>query len=353
MPAQKRHRRNQQAPLPEPHARVWQISEVSAVPSLVDDVFDPTRYRPLIVISEANDTRRTRVNVESLTTRVGEDVNIAVLSAGAPSWAFSEATPDHFHAYGGGVRIYWPYATRDDDDRHPLFITPTEADSVRTVAKIIGALQDRGYLPEPEAKVFTAPWAAADEPEGHNEKVDRLLSDLAAAQEKIAALSSENVDLKRAVHGLTDQAETLQQRLHHTRLFVDPDRQLRHEIEYAWLLTYPEPERDEHPLTSYTFGPDFLESVETLEGVERDKVVSACLDVLTRRAWDVHGRKARQFRETAAGGSPARTRADGSTAWRCNIQSGTAAARRLMWWEVPDASIELAVVATHDDMDIR
>ena len=38
---------------------------------------------------------------------------------------------------------------------------------------------------------------------------------------------------------------------------------------------------------------------------------------------------------------------------RCNLQAGTAAARRLHYWQLPDGGIELAKIVYHDDFSIR
>jgi hypothetical protein len=354
MPSRKRHRQPKPEPLAVLDSPVWNIDTPDAIPRLVEEIFSEGRYRPLIVVSSANDTERPRVNVDDLLAAVTDHANIAVLAAGETTWAFTHGVPDHFRSYGGGVRLCWPYATREDAlDRHPVYITRTEDESTRTIERIQRTLRGKGYLPEPDAPEHRTPWQ--DETVStEQDKVERLLADLSAAHERISTLSTENADLRKTVHGLTDQVSDLQQRLHHTNIFSDPDTQLRHEIELAWLRTYAETDRERYPLATYTFGPDFLDSVANIEGVERDKIVATCVDVVTRRAWEVNGRQARQFRSSPAAGSPYLVRStDEAAAWRCNIQTATASARRLMWWEVPDGTIELAVVAIHDDIEMR
>lgn len=333
---------------------IWHIDNAAATQRLIDEIFDPSRYRPLLVVSEATDTKRPRLDLDALIAELGDSTYVATLACGAPTWAFTHNVPDRFRAYGGGTRLYWPYAARDDDpDRHPLFITRTEEDSTRSINRIARTLRDKGYLPDDITPPPPPPWAA-DTTTQDEDKVERLLADLETAHDRIHHLTQENNDLRRNVHGLQDRLALLDQRLHATNVYTDPDRQLRHEIEQAWLVTYAEPEREEHRLADYQFGADFIESVNTIEGVERNKIVATCVDVLTRRAWEVNGRQARQMRTTPSAGSPYLTRTeDGASAWRCNIQTGTASARRLMWWEVPDGTIELAVVALHDDTDMH
>lgn len=358
MPARKRHRQTSAATtLTLVPTAVWEVNTVAAVPGLVEEVLSPSRYRPLVVVSKASDTGRSRVDVEALAARLDEHANVAVIDLNQTNFAFNEQIPDAFCVYGGAVRLCWPYATSTDTiDQHPLFLTRTEADSAATIDQILRCLSDAGYLTDPDTP---APEDSAVEDEQQPEpvptdpQVDRLNTELARANNARAQLAAENTDLRKTVRSLSDQIETLQQRLRSTAVYSDPDQQLRHEIEYAYLHTYTEADRRQYPLASYTFGPDFLISVETLEGIERDKVVSACVDVLTRRAWQINGRKARQLR-AGPGGSPYQVRAsDNAAAWRCNLQTGTASARRLMWWEIPDGTIELALVAVHDDVSIR
>lgn len=354
MPSRKRHRQAKPDVLEVSDSPIWNIDTPEAIPRLVEEVFSESRYRPLIIVSSANDTQRPRINVDDLLSEIADNASIVVLAAGETTWAFTHAVPDHFRSYGGGVRLCWPYAARDDDvHRHPVYITRTEEDSDRSISKIQRTLRSKGYLPEPEAVEHRTPWQNGSETKD-DDKVERLLAELATANDRVSTLSTENADLKKSVRGLTDQVHDLQRRLHHTSIFSNPDTQLRYEIERAWLLAYTETDRERYPLATYAFGPDFLDSVHTIEGVERDKVVATCVDVITRRAWEVNGRQARQFRSSPAAGSPYLVRtSDDAAAWRCNIQTATASARRLMWWEIPDGTIELAVVAIHDDVEMR
>lgn len=357
MPARKRNRQPKTDTLLVLDSPTWHIETPGAIPRLIDEIFDPTRYRPLLLVSESSDTRRPRIDVTALFHALGDNANIAVLAGGETTHAFSDAAPEHFRAYGGGIRLCWPYASKDDPhDRHPLFITRTEDDGPRTIDRIIRALTTKGFMPEPEnlpSAETTAPWTTSPgTPDSTETETERLRRERDAALAKARTLTAENNDLRRTVHSLTDTVEALHQRLCHTRIFSDPEKQLRHEIEYAWLLSRTEADREEHPLSPYAVGSNFLRSVEAIEGVERDKIIATCVDVLTRRAWQINGRSARQMRTSDASGSPSLVRQDGAAAWRCNIQTGTASARRLMWWELPDGTIELSAVALHDDVEM-
>lgn len=106
------------------------------------------------------------------------------------------------------------------------------------------------------------------------------------------------------------------------------------------------------PLQEYLFGPEFVSSVTALGAPMRQKVIKACVDVLTDRAWTSEGRQLRTFRRSAA--DPRQlVRNDGAHTWRCNIEVNTPAAARLMLWTHPDRAVEFARAALHDDTTIR
>ncbi len=138
------------------------------------------------------------------------------------------------------------------------------------------------------------------------------------------------------------------------KLFDDPEDQLRYEVMHAYLMSVPPAQRDQWPLEKYTMLPSFLADVENQNGaLSRQQIVMAIVDVISSRMNDVNSRRPRPFRE--GGGDDGRiaiVRADGAAAWRANISHGTPAARRIMWWRTPAGGIELARIATHDDLEM-
>jgi hypothetical protein len=153
--------------------------------------------------------------------------------------------------------------------------------------------------------------------------------------------------LRRQLRSLKDQHEAYRARQAGEHLFGDPEQQLRYEVEQAWLRRLPEPERDRWPVTPYRLGPDFLASLESLEGITRDKVVDVLVEVLTDRAKEINGRELHPLRVSEAS-QEQRVREDGARAWRCALQIHTPSARRLHFWRLVDGSIELDRVGTHD-----
>ena len=73
----------------------------------------------------------------------------------------------------------------------------------------------------------------------------------------------------------------------------------------------------------------------------------------TRFALEIPGLELHMLRESETVGAAQQVRGDGARAWRCNLQTRTAAARRLHYWQLPDGRIELAKIVYHDDFSIR
>lgn len=160
--------------------------------------------------------------------------------------------------------------------------------------------------------------------------------------------------LRKKVKSLTAQNQELADRMHGRSAWSDPETQFRHEVFLDWLHEVPEEDRvDRYAPRQYRLGPDFLESVDKLDGIRRERIIAAAREIICQQVWTSNSRQAHQLRTHAAGNSPAVKRDDGGIAWRCNLQTKTASARRFMWWEFPDGTIELGRVAVHDDMDLR
>lgn len=199
-------------------------------------------------------------------------------------------------------------------------------------------------------------------PAGHVEKTEALL-------EWISDVDAENDALRRdlqAAHAreyaLTRQIESLRtaNRKARTRKgkrsgddptqqahgFDDPEQQWRWEVQKAWVEQTPAGDKGEHPLAPrWLIGPDFLDSVQTLQGISRERIVKVTMWVLSGRP----PRETHQMRTRPQGGAPPLVRDDGAKAMRAPLQTATASARRLHYWALPDGVIELAHVGVHDD----
>jgi len=130
--------------------------------------------------------------------------------------------------------------------------------------------------------------------------------------------------------------------------YLDPEKQFRHDVYFAWYRRIPQTEKSERPLPEYVIGPDFLGSLDSTEGIDRGKVIDVVVEVVTGLAEQLDGRDLHQLRESAVGGSRPVVRGDGATCWRVALQRETASARRLHFWR-NGQTIELSRVVVHDD----
>ncbi|MDN6438766.1 MAG: hypothetical protein L0K27_04790 [Corynebacterium nuruki] len=132
--------------------------------------------------------------------------------------------------------------------------------------------------------------------------------------------------------------------------FTAPDDQLAEEIRLSWARNVDAPAKAGHPL-NYRFGDGFLASVA--KTVRADESARRKLpEVLAWIAAGYEERTARHhaYRAGTGGGAPQVIRyADGAKAFRVDLETSTAAARRLHYWKLPDGSVEFHSVNLHDD----
>lgn len=344
----RRKRRRKAAPTAPP---VWLVDETQA-PELARLLAADDRKIPVVVTS-CRDGSTYPVDPDALAAQLGDVAQVVKLADARAAWALTRALPPGSpDVFGGATRIYRP---RLADDYHPTVLcfpgddveraTQQVLDHARAHPPTLEQLASR-RLPGPPVADYPAP---ADDNVSLSEDVTQLVDGNNQLRDQ---LRQTKAALREAQDRITNLESTLAE-LHQDRsrpVYADPEQQLRHEIHLHWLHT----EQEEHrkPLRPYAIGPDFLASLEA-DLIDRERVVTVCVEVLTRLVHDIPARETHQLRESAAGGTPARQRADGATAWRAALRRYTPGAPRLMWWELPDGSVELGRAAHHDDTRLR
>ncbi|WGT47158.1 hypothetical protein [Tessaracoccus lacteus] len=134
--------------------------------------------------------------------------------------------------------------------------------------------------------------------------------------------------------------------------FADAEQGFRYRVLGQWAKRTIQSEQAELQLGEYLIGPQFLESVATLEGIKAEKIADVVVEIVTGRASQITGREVHRLRTGTGGADPVRVRADGAVAWRASLQINTASARRIHYWALPDGRFELSRVALHDDFSI-
>lgn len=384
---------------------------LDTVEGFAASIFDPQRVLPLIAVTTPGRFAPPHVDPEALAQAVAGAAHVALVPTGDVSWRLSELLPPKLEVYGGAVRIWWPGVGRDSDPYdHPLFFVWDEDDARRVTARVRAAVgapasaEETALAPGTVVEVEVAdvvPYGAFVTTESRRRGLvhiselkinhpsdvvergdvyraavlwddDRGLAlsfvrfpedddgvDVEALRGEVRALAE---DRRRALEELSKaktRVRELERRLREARSSLRaPDEEPLDEMRFlarlrdSYEARYTRDDQTRYPLRDVRLGPEFLERVRRTEGVELAKVVEVATDVAARRAHEIAGREVHPLR-TGEGGATQRTRAaDGAQAWRCSLQVGTASARRLHWWELPDGGVELASVGVHDDLSI-
>lgn len=206
------------------------------------------------------------------------------------------------------------------------------------------------------------------------QKIDQLGSEIKSLKRERDALRAQlnaSADENRQILMLRDEAERRANRAEHdlkvtrSRLrkagnaktvqarsevphFADPEQGFRYLVLTRWAIRTLPNEQQDRPLGDYVIGPDFLASLQDLEGVSKEKVADVVFEIVTGLAKQIPGREVHRYRTGAGGDNPALLRADGAVCWRASLQRHTPSARRIHYWVLPDQTIELGCVTTHD-----
>ena len=322
------------------------VREPTDLTDLSDYLTSALRYRPVLIITGTNKSGRKNYPAGIAADDLPEADVYWVPDAGM-QWKMGDILGTEMNVYQGAARMIWP---RSEGLRYRFFDPPRDDAEVATGLRLMAAALGSQPAPPPRS---TAP-----APEG-------LAPEVAALKAKVADLRTE---LGKALAAGEDARSKLQQAQGTIRdlrraqrdapaaeqgipvVFADPAEQFQHEVWLTYLDTVSEPERDTWELRDYRFGPDWFASIDV---ADRRKVVTVVVEILTRRAIESDGRKTRQLHDGKGTKGALIVRPDGSTAWRANLQTGTPSARRIMWWELPDGTVELGKVALHDDCKLR
>ena len=312
-------------------AKVVDVGELSAKVALHPDVevwlFGDPSGPPLVRLIEADDVIAVKIEADGDGLQCGlPDTDESPLPAvsvvpGGPAWLM----PADLIEDEEPVEAAPPEPPPLEEVTPPVPLTPP-APTPAALGQLEAANRERALL---------------------DARLARMEADLATAKAEAARLRRSLRDADKNAKQAAKRAEELDDRAYGIGMFNDPADQMRHEVWLQYLARIPDSQRAELPLAQYRFGPKFLESLDELEGVARDKVVGVLVEVLTGLVRSVHGRQLHQWRVGPVG--PQETRADGGAAWRCSLQVNTASARRLKYWQLPGGVVEFDSVGVHDD----
>lgn len=230
------------------------------------------------------------------------------------------------------------------------------------------AVAERNRAEEMTTAMAEAPAADVD---AYEQELDAMAADFAAVKEeldrqRVAAEDAESLwteaeeqraRLERANMSLHGQLEGLKARLRERAQAdgTEPDTDAElfaREVRTAWESRLTPNDREASSLATFIIREGFVPSISSA-AADRQKVVDTVMEVACGWAKDIEGRQLHKLRTGSAGNSPERRRAsDGAVAWRCNIQTRSASARRLHFWHCAGGKLEFVSVGIHDEFSI-
>lgn len=190
--------------------------------------------------------------------------------------------------------------------------------------------------------------AVANDLDEAYEEIERAESRAEATQRELDEAKSETFHLRARVESL-EIARAAVAPGEASKLSAD--EQFAVEIRDLHARTFTAQDHDK-ALYSFAVREGFLASVAKA-GADPEKVKETAMQVACGIANSLDSRQVHRLRSGDGGSDPARIReSDGAVAWRCNIQTKSAAARRLHYWIAPGNALEFVSVVTHDDFSI-
>lgn len=322
------------------------IADRHAAEALAEQILDPRRLFPLVIVTTPAGRTEPHVPVIDLIDAVSHRADVMAVTQQASNWLstrLEELGHSDLTVYGGATRLY-PTGT-SDPELAPIFTARSEADGMRVIENVSRRVGGTFTTTTP---VSGPPSASQQPPSDDDPELIKLrqhaaglANELSAARQQIEGLGKELSAARQAASKARKQSRTGEVPVRLGRYFLDVTEDMRFRITTTWAEQIPAEQKDELPLASFTFADTFADSVEEVAGADaalRDKIARACVRVLTRQDRDAH----RLGPE----------REDGASAWRSYVEQKAASARRLHYWTVPGGAIELARVVLHDDYRI-
>jgi hypothetical protein len=314
--------------LSDPDLTRW-MDTAADVAELISFLSSPTRDIPVVVMTPDRENRFP-LPPDDVAEELHGVAEVYALSRGELAWELDPYR--EYRTYGGAVRVIGGSSTTGAVIRTDGNVDAAFNRIINATGAIARKMPRLHAVPTPVVEVSDVDTELVKEREARKRAENR-----AAAQAKDLTAARAEIVLLRAELA----AET-------APLFADPEEQFRDDVYRTWLRQVTEPEREQWPLRQYLVGPEFLDNLD-LPQAPREKIIEVVVDVLTRRAYNMPARSVRPHGDGGPAGIHGQvTRDDGATGYRCNIRANTPQAPRLLFWELIDGTVELALAGLHD-----
>lgn len=123
------------------------LERVEEVEALVEELFDPARKDPIVVVTTRNGESDPLIDACALAAEL-QPLIIRVLPTGPLTWELTGLLPEGLGVFGGAARIWWPGFTRTDPQyRHPLIFAYSKDEGARAVRRIVEEIDTRSWTP--------------------------------------------------------------------------------------------------------------------------------------------------------------------------------------------------------------
>jgi hypothetical protein len=128
---------------PQPHL----LDRVEEVEALVEELFDPARADPVVVVTTRSGESDPLIDASALAEQL-RPLAVRVLPTGPLTWELTGLLPEGFGVFGGAARIWWPGCTRTDPKYlHPLIFVYSKEEGARAAARIVEEIDTRSWAP--------------------------------------------------------------------------------------------------------------------------------------------------------------------------------------------------------------
>jgi len=113
---------------------------------LADLLLDPSRVRPVVVISRLPDLEQPRLDGEAIALELKGVADVVVITNGPPTYEFERLMPRDTHIFGSAARVYPPGLTWTKDPySSPLRVIRSQSDIEPVTARIVSDAEDAAF----------------------------------------------------------------------------------------------------------------------------------------------------------------------------------------------------------------
>ena len=350
------------------------VRSAADVEALAARILEP-REKPLVLVS-TNADGHFRFDLDRLRNELDGAADIVTIKTGPASHDLERLLPPKTHTFGGATRVYLPDFGTSPNRTHLYFAARSGVDDIiedvlgRSGASVASPPAPGDLATRHDVNALSREIAALRDDVGG---LTRLVaggerapgaSDLAQLRTEIELLVAENEQLRASLkaeqeeRALTedsqdqrDERQALRDaRRAAERAHVDATADgIRIEIERTWSNRTSPGEHARWPLREFSFGSDFIDSLDALDEIQLSKAVRACVDAITGRDREIPARERQPLPSGEGGADQYVVRTNGARCWRSSIEQDGPDARRLHYWELADGVIELSRVVHQED----